>query len=460
MMLSLLSRGRAELPDLYLGAVRGSVGSARPGVDVTLLTDTHLVETCRGLVVSSIRLPHSARLTDLRLVVGQQRDVRYLVLRDGVLQVLGVAPLGLIKEYHQVENLELGDFHHNGRRLVKISQVNGGVILTDGLEEYEQIDADTSISSLEEENEGNQEVLNVIHARLEHISEAVDAARAGMEAKEKMIEETLTNLLLDTGVDTELVVGEAKETESCEAVRVTDHWLRLDTSDSSLVVLGLKLLCAGSDSVTDLSLSLQPLPDKTLDYNSSLLSLSGPASVTRLAWKMAGGQFAYLVSVLPLSSLVSTSSLSASVSYSLADLHKTTKTVHIELPANIFLSSSVQFGFSGQEEDIRSLVSLSVIGRTETLKVRTESGSVVGFVDHLENNNFVYSCTICSHVLNSPGHVLHHSLVTVTPISAQQISLSITARDLTRLGLLVNLLRKFLPSDAEFTRIHKSVSEL
>ena len=281
-----------------------------------------------------------------------------------------------------------------------------------------------------------------------------------MEAKEKMIEETLTNLLLDTGVDTELVVGEAKETESCEAVRVTDHWLRLDTSDSSLVVLGLKLLCAGSDSVTDLSLSLQPLPDKTLDYNSSLLSLSGPASVTRLAWKMAGGQFAYLVSVLPLSSLVSTSSLSASVSYSLADLHKTTKTVHIELPANIFLSSSVQFGFSGQEEDIRSLVSLSVIGRTETLKVRTESGSVVGFVDHLENNNFVYSCTICSHVLTSPGHVLHHSLVNVTPISAQQISLSITARDLTRLGLLVNLLRKFLPSDAKFTRIHKSVSEM
>ena len=33
MMLSLLSRGRAELPDLYLGAVRGSVGSARPGVE-------------------------------------------------------------------------------------------------------------------------------------------------------------------------------------------------------------------------------------------------------------------------------------------------------------------------------------------------------------------------------------------------------------------------------------------
>ena len=80
---------------------------ARPGVEVTLLTDTHLVETCRGLVVSSIRLPHSARLTDLRLVVGQQRDVRYLVLRDGVLQVLGVAPLGLIKEYHQVENLRI-----------------------------------------------------------------------------------------------------------------------------------------------------------------------------------------------------------------------------------------------------------------------------------------------------------------------------------------------------------------
>jgi len=498
MVSSLLSSGQAQIPDIYREASLASLSCPRPGVDLALLTATHLVEISQGLVVRARPITHSGqvrstsltqsgkvkarpltqtgKVLDLRLVVGELEDWRYLVVREDGVQFLSMESLTLVKEYHGVQQVELGDFHRNGRRLVKLSLMYGEVILTDGDQEYELIDLDI-LSVEKEEQEGSHQVLDVITARLEQISEAVEAVRADKEAKDKMIEETLTSLVLQTGLDSEVVLGDTEtdsETEETSAVTVTvtDHWLKMVSSDRSEVVLGLRLLCvgAGASLASELSLNLQPEPDseRDLKFSSILLSLSGrPASISGLGWELAAGQLGYLVAVLPLSSLVSCSALALSVSYSVPQLTgrltRTTHTQHIELPTNIFLSSSVQINFGGKEdvkEDIQSFLSLSVTGRAETLKVRTELGSVSRLTEVLEQNKFTFSPSLAAHVFSWPGHVLHHSLVSVSPVSGQQLSLNLTARDFTTLGLLVNLLRTFLPSDVTFTRVNKSSSQL
>ena len=465
MICSLLSRGLAELPVIYREGVVASVARPRRGVEVALLTHTHLVETCRGLVVRSVLLKHSAKVRDLRLVMGDLEDWRYLVVRDGLVQFLCVASLRLVREYDGVETVEVGDYRHSGELLVKIFFRHGGVVITDGVQEYELIDLDTSMEGEKEEQQSNEDVANVINERIEHISEAVEAARAEVETKKKMIEETLTNLLLDSDVslDSEVVLGETEtkeeeEEEAQEVLRVNEDWVRVITTDCPQVVVGLRLLCRGHQPVTDLNLNLSPLPDKPLQYTSSLLSLSSPASVTRLAWQIAGGHSAYLVSILPLSSLTSISSLSASVSYTCRDLNKITRTVHIDLQPDLFLSSSVLVDFSGKREDTFSLLSLSLLTKTGALKVRTELGLLTTFTEHLQENNFFYSSTICSYVLISPGNILHHSVVSFSPVTSQEAVLRVTGRDLTILGLLVTLLRKFLPADVTFLRMKESLS--
>ena len=466
MICSLLSRGLAELPVIYREGVVASVARPRRGVEVALLTHTHLVETCRGLVVRSVLLKHSAKVRDLRLVMGDLGDWRYLVVRDGLVQFLCVASLRLVREYDGVETVEVGDYRHSGQLLVKIFFRHGGVVITDGGQEYELIDLDTSMEGEREEQQSNEDVANVINERIEHISEAVEAARAEVETKKKMIEETLTNLLLDSDVslDSEVVLGETEKKEeeekleAREVLRVSEDWVRVITTDFPQVVVGMRLLCRRHQPVTDLSLNLSPLPDKPLQYTSSLLSLSSPASVTRLAWQIAGGHSAYLVSILPLSSLTSTSSLSASVSYTCRDLNMITRTVHIDLQPDLFLSSSVLVDFSGKREDTLSLLSLSLLTKTEALKVRTELGLLTTFTEHLQENNFFYSSTICSYVLISPGNILHHSVVSFSPVTSQEAVLRVTGRDLTILGLLVTLLRKFLPADVTFSRMKESLS--
>ena len=328
-------------------------------------------------------------------------------------------------------------------------------ILTDGDQEYELLDFPDFSQPDAEGEEGDLEVLKVINARLEQVCEAVDAARADLETKEKMVEDTLSSLRLSD--DGEIVIGgllaiDTDQEESCTALTVSQHWVRLISSE---LVLALKLICQGAGSVRDLSINLQLAESvRPLQFSSDLLSLSNIGTVERLDWEVAGGHHAYLVTVLQLSSVASAPWLAVSVSYTAGDQAKITETLHIDLPASSFLSNSVSVSLDGRE-DIVSYLSLYVTGKAETIKARSHLGTFSKFEDHLENNQFVHNMTIGAFVFTNPGHILHQALVSVRPVSNQQIILNLLAPDLTKLGLLIKLLNRFLPVDTKLTRITK-----
>ena len=447
MLCGLTSAGAGQVPDLYRPAVTASLDRPRPGVDVVLCTNTHLVEFCQGLVVRSLHLPlnQDKKVVELRLVEGSQGDWRYLLVRENnSVEFRPVSSLSLIShsQYQGVETVQLGDFHHSGRRMVRLSLTNGEDILTDGDQEYDLLDIHGLSQSEEGGEKGNPEVLKVINARLEHVCEAVDAAQAELETKEKMVEDTLASLVLSETCDSE--------------VTVSQHWVRLVNSE---LVLGLKLTCQGSSSVRDLSINLQVAESvRPLQFTSDLLSLSNTGSVKRLGWELAGGHHAYLVSVLQLSSVTSAPCLSVSVSYTAGDQAKITQTLHIDLPASSFLANSVSVSFDGRDDTV-SYLSLYVTGKAETIKARSQLGTFSEFEDHLQNNQFLHNMTIGAFVYTNPGHILHLALVSVRHVSKEEIILYLVAPDLTKLGLLIKLLNGFLPVDRKFARITKSSSQ-
>ena len=336
-------------------------------------------------------------------------------------------------------------------------------ILTDGDEEYELLDitcfSDNEGEDEEEEEGGNQEVLKVINARLEQVGEAVNGARAELETKEKMVEDTLNSLRLSSELDGELEVGgltRASETAGRTGLTVSQHWVRLLSSE---LVLVLRLTCHGSDSVTELSVNLELAEAvRPLQFRSDLLSLSSSGSVERLGWELAGGHQAYLLSVLQLSSVVSASSLAASVSYTAGFQAKITNTLHIDLPATSFLSRTLTVSFGGREDTV-SYLSLYVTGTAETVQARTALGTFSQLVDQLINNDFIHNMTIGAYVFTSPGHILHQAVVSINHVSNQEIVLNLLAPDFTKLGLLVKLLKRFLPVDTKFARVTKSSSQ-
>ena len=332
-------------------------------------------------------------------------------------------------------------------------------ILTDGDQEYELLDIPGFSETDDEGEEGNLEVLKVINTRLDQICEAVDAARAELETKEKMVEDTLNSLMLSDDLEGTVVIGNlhtaARDPVENIAVTVSQHWVRLVSSE---LVLGLKLTCRGSASARDLSINLQVAESvRPLQFSSDLLRLSTTGSVDRLGWELAGGQHAYLVSVLQLASVASAPQLSVSVSYTAGDQAKITETLHIDLPASNFLSNSISVSFDGKD-DLVSFLSLYVTSKAETIQARSVLGTFSKFVDHLQNNGFVHNMTVCAYVFTNPGHILHLALVSLRPVSSQEIILNLLAPDLTKLGLLVKLLSRFLPVDTKLARIKKSPS--
>ena len=304
------------------------------------------------------------------------------------------------------------------------------------------------------------EVLKVINARLEHVSEAVDTAQAALETKEKMVEDTLTSLVLSNELDGDFVVDGLvtmdSDQEEASVVTVSQHWVRLVNSQ---LVLALKLTCSGSGSVRDLSINLQLAESvRPLQFSSDLLSLSNTGSVERLGWELTGGHHAYLVSVLQLSSVASAPCLSVSVSYTAGEQAKITETLHIDLPDSSFLANSIAVSFDGRDDRV-SYLSIYVTGKAETIEARSQLGTFSKFEDHLQNNQFIHNMTIGAFVFTNPGHILHQALVSVRPISNQQIILDLVAPDLTKLGLLIKLLNRFMPVDTKFSRITKSISK-
>ena len=125
MLCGLISAGAAEVPDLYSPAVTVSLARPRPGVEVVLCTDTHLVEISQGLVVRSLPLSQNKKVVELKLVQGSQKDWRYLLVREKSVEFRQVTSLSLVSQHQGVERIEVGDFHHNGRRMVKIFLANG-----------------------------------------------------------------------------------------------------------------------------------------------------------------------------------------------------------------------------------------------------------------------------------------------------------------------------------------------
>ena len=125
MLCSLTSAGAAQVPDLYSPAVTASLARPRPGVEVALCTDTHLVEIFQGLVVRSLLLSNTKKVLDLKLVQGSQKDWRYLLVRESSVEFRQVASLALVSLHQGVERVQPGDFHHNGRRIVKLFLTNG-----------------------------------------------------------------------------------------------------------------------------------------------------------------------------------------------------------------------------------------------------------------------------------------------------------------------------------------------
>ena len=125
MLCGLTSAGAAQVPDLYRPAVTVSLARPRPGVEVALCTDTHLVEICQGLVVRSLPLRPAKKVLELKLVQGSQRDWRYLLVRQNSAEFRQVSSLSLVSQYQGVDRVQVGDFHNNGRRLVRISLTNG-----------------------------------------------------------------------------------------------------------------------------------------------------------------------------------------------------------------------------------------------------------------------------------------------------------------------------------------------
>ena len=335
-------------------------------------------------------------------------------------------------------------------------------ILTDGDQEYELFDmTDFSENVEEEKEEGNVEVLKVINTRLEQVGEAVNTARADMETQEKMVEDTLNSLRLSSELDEEIVVGglsSASPRLKTTSVTVSQHWLRLLGSE---LVLALRLSCQGSGCAREISLNLQlGEAGRSLQASSDLLSLSSRGSVVSLGWELAGGHQAYLLSILQLSSVASASSLSASVSYTAGHQAKITETLHIDLPPSSFLSNSLSVSLEGKEDSaIASYLALHVTGKAETVQARTELGTFSQLEDSLLNNGFLHNMTIGAFVFTSPGHVLHQTLVSISPVSTQEIVLNLLAPDLTKLGLLIKLLNRFLPVDTKFARITKSSSQ-
>ena len=125
MLCGLTSAGAAQVPDLYRPAVTVSLARPRPGVEVALCTDTHLVEICQGLVVRSLPLRAAKKVLELKLVQGSQRDWRYLLVRQNSAEFRQVSSLSLVSQYQGADRVQVGDFHNNGRRLVRISLTNG-----------------------------------------------------------------------------------------------------------------------------------------------------------------------------------------------------------------------------------------------------------------------------------------------------------------------------------------------
>ena len=82
MLCSLTSAGAAEVPDLYSPAVTVSLGRPRPGVEVVLCTDTHLVEISQGLVVRSLPLSQNNKVVKTEkywICISKNQERKYKV---------------------------------------------------------------------------------------------------------------------------------------------------------------------------------------------------------------------------------------------------------------------------------------------------------------------------------------------------------------------------------------------
>ena len=140
MVCSLVSSGRASVPDLYRDQLGVSLARPRRGVEVVFCTDTHLVEASAGLVLRTKMLcsGDQASVCDIRVLLGDRPDHwRYLLVmgeRRNRVQILYGESLEIEREYSNVRGVTIEDYYKDGRRFAVLELSYGDKIVTNGTE--------------------------------------------------------------------------------------------------------------------------------------------------------------------------------------------------------------------------------------------------------------------------------------------------------------------------------------
>ena len=193
MVCSLVSSGRAAVPDLYRDQLQVSLARPRRGVEVVFCTDTHLVESSAGLVVRTRRLcsGDQASVSEIRVLLGDRPDHwRYLLVmgeRQNRVQILFGDSLEIEREYSNVRGVSIEDYYKDGRRFAVLELSYGDKLVTNGETETvirtNEDDLDIMEIDDESENESRKPCNDILALRLEQINKAIAAQKADLKMK-------------------------------------------------------------------------------------------------------------------------------------------------------------------------------------------------------------------------------------------------------------------------------------
>jgi len=450
------------VPAIYKGVVTTCLDCPREGVDVVVTTDTHLVEFHKGLVLRSCRLGVGEKFSRIRVLLGQMvREWFYVLEGGGKVVILKGENLKVAKEYSDVEEVDYDDFLNIGKRMVKVRQADGDVILTDGETEY---DPDQEL--LVDQDDGTEgSVNNVLEQRLTITREAVIRAKADLEMTSKLVEESMKELMISCGIDEvvecrnvgKLLNGEVEEKEK-KGLAVTGHFVRLLRGE---LLIGLELeTVGGCGEVSEVELQLVADTGE-VEYKYYLLRIAKRREnifVENVSGLGVEGVCVKgtMVAKVPFTSInpSTTINLMASVSYILLPssrrLH--TKTTNITLNPQDFCSNALSPSFESSMA-IPSFFSVFLTGIRETLSISTELGSLQPLPSLLSKLNFTLTNSIGGYLLDSPSNPLYLSMVMLSPVNSRQMEAIMYAKDYTHLTLLVRMLREIVPADAQFQRV-------
>eukprot|EP00092_Neocalanus_flemingeri_P024011 GFUD01026045.1.p1 GENE.GFUD01026045.1~~GFUD01026045.1.p1 ORF type:complete len:471 (+),score=161.54 GFUD01026045.1:52-1464(+) len=462
-----VSSGGARVPSIYKEVVTSCLDSPMEGVEVVVTTNTHLVEFNQGLVVRSSRLGEGAKFTKVRVLLGQMASEWWYVLEGGgTVMFLRGKSFQVDREYKNVECMEIGDFLNTGKRLVKITLADRELILTDGQTEFD-LDQEWPM----EINEVGA-VGDVLGQRLAMAREAVVRTKAELEKTSKLVDESITELMVSCGVEEavemrnveKLVGGKVKVKVEEKGLVLKGHWVRLVRG---FVIFGVELETFGECGEGEVKeVELQLVTDSgVVEYKYYLVKMVKRDERIHMEKVMELGLDGVcvkgtLVAKLPFSSLNPSTSITllASVSYNLSPntrkLH--TRTTHITLQPKDFCSDSLSPTFTPTRA-IPTFLSLYLTGVREILTISTQLGSLLSLPLFLPKLNFTLTLAISGYTLDCPTSPLYLSTIMLNPLNSRQVEAIMYTKDYTHLTLLVRMLREILPADVQFMRVEEAL---